>query len=105
MTPLDYWLADHRGAADLVGHPVRVQGMVGTRDEAALEALAAELAVNRRALAAILACRAMHPAWSGAQIGAALDIRETVVERVLARVLPSDLGPIRVVKLIKYKYC
>ena len=66
--------------------------MVGTRDEAALEALAAELAVNRRTLAAILTCQALHPAWSTAQIGAALDIRKTVVERVLARALPSDYG-------------
>ena len=66
--------------------------MIGGRDEAALEALAAELAVSCRALAAILACRALHPAWSTAQISAALDIRKTVVERVLARALPSDYG-------------
>ena len=66
--------------------------MIGGRDEAALEALAAELAVNRRTLAAILTCQALHPAWSTAQIGAALDIRKTVVERVLKRVLPSDYG-------------
>ena len=66
--------------------------MIGARDEAALEALAAELAVNRRTLAAILTCQALHPAWSTAKIGAALDIRKTVVERVLARALPSDYG-------------